>query len=422
MVKEPGQAGPLADSWPEKARMVQLLAEGGFPVPPFVYVPAGDFEAERFTALEGFLEANCEGDYKVIVRSCHPQEQYYKGGTFDSVVTYADIKGIKYARRRIIKMATAAKNLAILRQQRFNRAPLIHPGELGVIVMPFVEGTNVMAKKIGAHWEFGYCRDRNSGFQSEPFITHTPHDQGLLHISEDIQRHLGVPCEIEYVISPQGEIYVVQAKDISKVANLEMRESELAVSLDGVHRIRRRRNYRERPIYLMDNMSFYLELIGQCEEMVHGDGDLSRCTENVLRSIAAFEEEMVSFALTHERFAVLGLSIEVPQELYQIANHYLDDTPAEQKRISEALYANLYKVDQFLSEADTLVAKDKFRRNLCSHDAYGIDTVRTPHWAVYWLAERHREVIREFRQKGYQTGDFVGIELDASDRPLIYQL
>jgi hypothetical protein len=31
---------------------------------------------------------------------------------------------------------------------------------MGIIVMPFISGTSVMAKMLGNHWEFGYCRDK----------------------------------------------------------------------------------------------------------------------------------------------------------------------------------------------------------------------------------------------------------------------
>jgi hypothetical protein len=80
-----------------------------------------------------------------------------------------------------------------------------------------------------------------------------------------------------------------------------------------------------------------------------------------------------------------GLAIQDTGDLYQIASHYLDDfTPELQAELSKALHNNLYQIDIFLSEADTLIAKDKFRIGLCSHDAYGIDTVRNPLWSVYW--------------------------------------
>ncbi len=409
----------MASYLPEKAKLLKKLTQGRFNVPRFLYVPPGDFEKENFVKLEEFLADFCAG-HKVIVRSCHDQEEYFKGGTFESLETYSDVGGIKYARNRIIKTALEEKALSILRQRKFSNAPEIDPTTTGVIVMPFIEGINVMAKVIWDHWEFGYSRTRTRQFECGPYITQTPHDRGLIQLSQDIQTFLGFKCEIEYVIAPDGEIYVVQAKDISKIETLEYKESELAVHLDGLRRIRKRRNYRERPIYVMDNQTYYLELIGLCENLVQANQGRIKVGE-LLRKIEDYEREMEEFALRHERFGVLGLCVIVPDELFQVANHYLDDFPEVQQKFSKALFRNQYKVDQFLSEADTLIAREAFRRNLCSHDAYGINTVRNPIWSAYWHAERHEEVVKRFRELGYRTGDYVGIEVDAEDRPAIFR-
>ena len=404
---------------PEKAKHLNQLSQGRFNVPKFFYLPAEDFEKENFGGLEEFLAANCAG-HKVIVRSCHHREEYFKGGTFESLETYADLGGIKYARNRIIKSALEEKGLSILRQQKFANAPEIDPTTTGVIVMPFIEGINIMAKVIWDHWEFGYSRARSRQFECGPYITRTPHDRGLIQLSEDIQSFLGFKCEIEYVISPEGEIHVVQAKDISKIETLEYKESELAVHLDGLRRIRKRRNYRERPIYVMDNQTFYLELITQCETQVQGNEGRIDVNE-LLRPIKDYERSMEEFALRHERFGVLGLCVVVPDELFQIANHYLDDFPESQQQFSKALFRNQYQVDRFLSEADTLIAREGFRRNLCSHDAYGINTVRNPIWSAYWHADHHEDVVKRFRELGYMTGDYVGLEVGSDDRPVVFR-
>ncbi|MCB2226884.1 MAG: hypothetical protein KQH53_09415 [Desulfarculaceae bacterium] len=406
---------------PEKARLLGLLRSTRFNVPPFLYMPAEDFENETFEALEKFLGQHCP-DYKVIARSCHPQEANYKGGTFESLETYADVGGVLYARKRIIKAAGTAKRLSIMRQQKFQHSPELDMDELGLIVMPFIEGTNVMAKMLGDQWEFGYCRNRAQRVQSEPYITKTPHDRKLLKLSEAIQQQLGFACEIEYVIGPDGVIHVVQATDISKLDTLEFKERERSVVLDGLDRIRRRRNYRERPIYLMDSQERYLRIIGRCEDMIHGEGATPEGVEEVVGMVRSFKREMERFALSYERFGVLGLSIEVPEELYQVANHYLDDTPELQAKLSRALYANLYEVDQFLSEADTLICQGRFHRNLCSHDAYGVSTVRNPLWTAYWSAARNAEVVAAFRDFGYSTGDYVGIEVDEQNVPTVFHL
>jgi hypothetical protein len=409
----------MSTDLPEKAELLEKLSQGRFNVPRFLYLPAEDFARENFGGLEKFLSEECAG-HKVIVRSCHHQEEYFKGGTFDSLETYSDLGGVKYARNRIIKAAREEKRLSILRQRKFANAPEIDPDQTGVIVMPFIEGINVMAKVVWDHWEYGYSRSRRSQFECGPYITSTPHDRALIKLSDDIQSHLGFKCEIEYVISPDGEIYVVQAKDISKVETLEYKEAELAVHLDGLRRIRKRRNYRERPIFVMDNHTFYLELIGLCENQVQTEGRAPEIRE-LLDKVADYEKSMEEFSLRHERFGVLGLCIIVPDELFQIANHYLDDYPEQQQEFSRVLFRNQYRIDQFLSEADTLISREAFRRNLCSHDAYGINTVRNPIWSVYWLAERHEEVVKRFREMGYMTGDYVGIEVDSSDRPTVFR-
>jgi len=411
----------MQSNLPEKARLLEQLKEGKFNLPDFIYVPASDFKNEKFEALENFLSNHSEG-FKVIARSAHPQEDFFKPGTFDSLETYADLAGIKYARKRIIDLATTSRRLSVLRQQKFNSAPEIDPNEMGIVVMPFIEGTSVMAKRLGDRWEFGYSRDRIHKVQSEPYITNTPHDRKLLLLSEDIQKYLGFKCEIEYIISGDGEIHVVQAKDISHIETLAEREEERSITLDGVRRIRKRRNYRERPIYVMDSREYYLGIIDKCEDMVHGCEGPQPGIEDIIGMIESYEQELKEFALRHERFAVLGLSIRVPEELYQIANHYLEEQSDLQKRLSKVLHNDLYKRDYFLSEADTIIAKDKIRVNLGSHDAYGIATVRNPLWSAYWHIEKHDKIVREFQRLGFKTGDTIGIDIGSEERPTVYRL
>ena len=172
----------------------------------------------------------------------------------------------------------------------------------------------------------------------------------------------------------------------------------------------------------MDNKEFYLEIIGKCEDLVWGKKNKKPAIEHILEIITKYQIRQEDFALRHHRFGILGLSIQEPEELYQIANHYLDDFPDLQSKLSKALHENLYKIDYFLSEADTLLAKDKFRVNLCGHEAYGIDTVRNPMWSVYWHMDKHDETVKEFKRLGFKTGDTVGIEIDSDERPIVYRL
>jgi hypothetical protein len=411
----------MESSLPEKARLLKQLKKSQFNIPDFIYVSASDFKNENFQGLESFLDRHRES-FKVITRSAHPQEEFFKGGTFDSLETYADLGGIKYARKKIINLSKTAKQLTIKRQQKFSDAPEINPEDMGVIVMPFISGTGVMAKMLGDHWEFGYCRDRTHKVQHEPYITRTPHDRRLIKLSEKIQEKLGYRCEIEYVVSEEGQIYIVQAKDISHIETLELKQSDRTIQLDGIHRIRKNHNYRERPVYLMDNKAFYLRIIGMCENIVLGAEGPKPTIEDVLDIVRVYQSELEDFAMNNQRFAVLGLSIQEPEELYQIANHYLEDFPELQQQLSKALHDNLYKIDYFLSEADTLIAKDKFRVNLCGHDAYGIDTVRNPMWSVYWHMDRHDQMVKELLRRGFKTGDTIGIEIDSDEKPNVYRL
>lgn len=406
---------------PEKALHLEMLKKGKFNVPDFIYIPAEDFRDEKFEKLEAFLSAHREG-FKVIARSAHPDEEAFKPGTFDSLETYADVAGIKYARKRIMKLAKTANRLSILRQQKFNNAPDLDMDKMGVVVMPFINGMSVMAKMLLNAWEFGYCRPRDHRVESEPFLTKTPHNPNLLKVSEDIQKYLGHRCEIEYIISKNGEIHVVQAKDIAHFETLDEKESERSIKLDGVRRIRKRRSYRERPIFVMDSKVFYMRIIDKCEKMVLGCEGSKPRIEDILEMIASRESEFEDFSLRHERFAILSLSEAVPEDLYPTAKHYLDDIPDLKEPLSEALYANLYKRDEFVSEADTLICKDKIRINLGSHNAYGIATVRNPVWYVYWNLKRDDEVVREFKRLGFKTRDSIGIDIDALKKPTVYRL
>jgi hypothetical protein len=411
----------LENKVPEKARFLEKLQASGFNVPAFIFITAQDFRQENFEELEVFLQKQCDG-FKVIARSAHMHEEQFKSGTFDSYGTYADIGGIKYARKKMIRMAKTTKRLSIERQQHFNHAPRIDVTEMGVIVMPFIEGTGIMAKMLGDHWEFGYCRDRSRKIQKGPYITKIPHDRRLLQLSKKIQAAMGFRCEIEYIVSKEGEIFVVQAKDISDIETLEQKESQRSITLDGIRRIRKRRSYRERPLYVIDNKSFYIDLISKCEDMLLGCEGPKPDIEELIRTIHAYETEMERFALQHQRFAVLGISIQDSEDLFQIARHYLDESPALHSQLSKALNNNLYQVDNFIAEADTMISKDKLTINLGRHDAYGIDTVRNPLWSVYWQIDKHEAMVREFRRIGFKTGDTVGIEINAEGLPIIYRL
>jgi hypothetical protein len=406
---------------PEKAELLKKLRDHGFEVPDFIFVPSEDFRNKNFEALEGFLKRHRES-FKVIARSAHPSEAFYKAGTFDSLETYADLEGILFARQRMIHFAQTSKRLSIMRQQFFEGAPPIDHDQMGVIVMPFINGSSVMAKKLWDHWEFGYCRDRVHKVRSNPYITRTPHDRKLLEISQQIENCLGFRCEIEYIISEDNRICVVQAKDISKVEILEIQEDKRSVRLDGIRRIRKRRNYRERPLYVMDTHAFYMNVIHHCEELVLEGAQPPTQIGPLLDIVQAYERHMEHFALSNRRFAILAFSIEPSVETYQIANHYLDDTPELQQQLTQTLHNHQYVQDAFIAEADTLITRDEFHINLCSHDAYGIDTVRYPIWSVFWSDANQENVMKNLRRVGFKTGDIVGIDIGMDEKPTMRRL
>jgi hypothetical protein len=64
---------------PEKTELLEKLKQGGFDVPDFIYVPPQHFRDEDFGALESFLERHRKS-YKVIARSAHLAERFFKGG------------------------------------------------------------------------------------------------------------------------------------------------------------------------------------------------------------------------------------------------------------------------------------------------------------------------------------------------------
>ena len=118
---------------PEKPRLLKQLKKGKFNIPDFIYVSASDFKNEEFDDLNAFLDRHRES-FKVITRSAHPQEEFFKGGTFDSLETYADLGGIQYARTKIINLIKTAKQLTIKRQQKFNNSPDINQEDMEAIL------------------------------------------------------------------------------------------------------------------------------------------------------------------------------------------------------------------------------------------------------------------------------------------------
>ena len=70
----------------EKPRLLGILKDAGFDVPDFLFMSGEDYDQGNFNKLKDFLDHSCSS-FKVIVRSAHPLEDRFKGGTFDSLVT-----------------------------------------------------------------------------------------------------------------------------------------------------------------------------------------------------------------------------------------------------------------------------------------------------------------------------------------------
>jgi hypothetical protein len=406
---------------PEKPRLLKILKDDGFNVPDFYFISGEDFDEGDFLELQEFLNRSCTS-FKVIVRSAHPQEDRFKGGTFDSLETNCDITGVQYARNRITKLARHAKRLNILRQQRFNGAPQIDIDQMGIVVMQYIEGLQVMAKQLGDQWEFGISGFAKEKVPVESYITRRPPDERLLELSDTIQRHLGFRCEIEYILDYSGVIHVVQARDISLIDLLEQNRFEQTLRLDGIRRLRKRNNYRERVIYTMDNPSIYERIMAMSSELLREQERVEEKFGKILKVIEEYEQELEQFSLKYQYYAVLGLKIRIPDELFHKASHCLNELPDYQARLTQVLLENQYQIDYFLSEADTILAKDRLHLNLCTHAAYGVDSVRNPLWFIHWTPEHHDAVVNQFRKLGFKTKDMIGIEISPEERPMVYRL
>ena len=406
---------------PEKPRLLGILKDAGFDVPDFLFMSGEDFDKGNFNKLKDFLDHSCSS-FKVIVRSAHPLEDRFKGGTFDSLETNCDVNGILYARNRITKLARHAKRLNILRQQRFHGAPQIDIDQMGIVVMQYIEGLQVMAKKLGDQWEFGISGYAKEGGQVESYITRRPPDERLIELSETIQSQLGFRCEIEYILDHDGLIHVVQARDISLIDLLEQNRFEQTLRLDGIRRLRKRSNYRERVIYAMDNPSIYERIMAMSSELLKEQERVEEKFGEILKVIEEYEQELEQFSLKYQHYAVLGLKIRIPDELFHKVSHCLDELPEYQAWLTQVLLENQYQIDYFLSEADTILAKDRLRLNLCTHAAYGVDSVRNPLWFIHWTPEHHDAVVNQFRKLGFKTEDMIGIEISPEERPIVYRL
>lgn len=326
---------------PEKPRLLRILKDAGFDVPDFLFMSGEDFDQGNFNNLKDFLDHSCSS-FKVIVHSAHPLEDRFKVGTFDSLETNCDVNGILYARNRFTKFSRNAKRLNILRQQRFKGAPQIEIDQMGIVVMQYIEGLQVMAKKLEDQWEFGISGYAKEGGQVESFITRRHPDERLMDLSETIQSQLGFRCEIEYILDHDGLIHVVQASDISLIELFEQNRFEQTLRPYGIRRLRKRCNYRERVIYVMDNPCIYERTMALSLELLHEQGRVEEKFGEILKVIEEYEQELEQFSLKYQHYVVLALKIRIPDELFHKASHCLDELPEYQARLTQVLLNNQY--------------------------------------------------------------------------------
>jgi hypothetical protein len=413
---------------PDKVAFLEKLQSGGFNIPDFIYLSSEALENDCQKAITSFL-GSLNGAACVIVRSAHPLEAHFKGGTFDSFESTADLDGIRLAFRKIVRSCRTSKRLAIRRQQVFEGAPPLDPDDMGILIMPYVDGRSVMAKTVGTNWEFGYARQSDNLIFRDPYLTSTPHDTQLYILSERIRRFLGFRCEIEYILSGDGQLFIVQARDISGAPTIEEapvsptgRRGGGRVRFDGVLRVRGLCNHRIRPVFIMNNRGFSLEIIDACSRSrcSGGSGD-DGLTQRILEIIDRFDQQLEMFSLSHPRYAVLGTDIHL-LELFHFIHHFFEKATHARQQIEGALRKTQYSVESFLAEADTLIAKHKTRFNLCTHNAYGISSVSNPLWTVFWNEDRSESILNDIELLGIQTGDIIEIEIEASGIPVLYRV
>ncbi len=412
---------------PDKVAFLEKLQSGGFNIPDFIYLSSEELNNNCQTAINAFLKAN-SGAACVIVRSAHPLEARYKGGTFDSFESTADFDGIRFAFRKIVRSCRTSKRLAICRQQAFEGAPPLNPDDMGILIMPYIDGRSVMAKTVEGKWEFGYARQSDNLIFRDPYLTSTPHDNQLYELSERIRSFLGFRCELEYILSGDGQLFIVQARDISGAPASEEapvspagRRGRGHVRFDGVHRVRGLCNHRIRPVFVMNNREFSLEIMDACcSDRCSGDNRDDGMVQQILDIIDDFDQRLDRFALSHPRYAVLGTDIHL-LDLFHFTHHFFEKVPHARQQIDGALRKTQYAIESFLAEADTLIAKRKTRFNLCTHNAYGISSVRNPLWTVFWDEDRSESILNDLGALGIQTGEIIEIEINAPGIPVLYR-
>ena len=92
---------------------------------------------------------------------------------------------------------------------------------------------------------------------------------------------------------------MVQARDISLIDLLEQNRFEQTLRLDGIRRLRKRSNYRERVIYAMDNPSIYERIMVMSSELLKDQERVEEKFGEILKVIEEYEQELEQFSLKY---------------------------------------------------------------------------------------------------------------------------
>jgi hypothetical protein len=289
----------MATKLPEKALHLEMLKKGRFNVPDFIYVPAEDFKNENFEKLRSFLKRHQES-FKVIARSAHPLEEAFKPGTLIHWKPMRMWPGFNMPEN-------GSSNGKIGQQTLHFEAAEIQPRagtgseDMGIIVMPFINGNGVMAKMLGNSWEFGYCRTVPTRWKANRLSPKPPTTRVFWKSPRrfrntsvsNAKSNTSFPGMVKSTWS-RPRIFLTLRPWMKK-------EDERSVHLDGIRRIRKRSNYRERPVFVMDNTAFYMDIIDRCENIVMANDPPESRIQDALEIIASQEAECEDFAMRYER-------------------------------------------------------------------------------------------------------------------------
>jgi hypothetical protein len=426
----------------EKAGLLQKLSQDrafldnlrkyNAEIPPFLLFTRSDFEGSNFGELERFLRL-IESD-KIIVRSAHPLEERFKGGTFSSYTNQEKTKQwqnerwlpknvhtVLSLRDKIIHDARYAKSLSIRRQQKFDGAPIINPDDIGAMVMPFCSGCRVMVKQLDGEWEYGYdgiiiSKVNYRSLSSVDFHGH------LKDISELIQDKIGLPLEIEYVWDQKHKIvYVVQLRGISRFKSEHSSIGPIVADTSNICSdisiCRARRNdefVRTRPFYVIDEeKEFWTDerlqaTLAMPSFSINFEGFYKTAIDGLLERKERFEK----FALEHRNFGIYLKNSSFTHQFLICSQDHERKLPAELSigdiGGDSLNYCGMLYYPFFL-EADTVITPSCSSITKHAHDAFGINNINNPFWLIMLYSDGYKYA--EDVLKDIKTGTRVKIQI-----------